>query len=408
MLEHIRVIELGVWVAGPSAAGILADWGADVVKVEAPGGDPMRRVFQLIAGHGRPESPPFDLDNRGKRSVALDLTTAAGQEVIGRLIAGADVFLTNLRPEAIERLGLAPERLLAEYPRLIYAIVTGYGRRGPDAGRAGYDVGGFWARSGVAASLVPPGEPPPAIRGGFGDHVTGLAVLAGILGALVERQRTGRGQLVETSLLRTGIYCLGWDLGIQARFGKLLPAVPRDHEINPLVNCYRAGDGRWLWLLGVESDRHFPALCRALDRLDWFGDERFNTARGRRKNAPAVIEAFDAEFAKYSFGELTDRFDREDVWWAPVNTPAEVLADAQAAAANAFVEVPGGSWSSAHRAVNSPIDFGGSLVPPPRPTPAPGEHTEDVLAELGFDAEQIDALRAAGAFGSAKYEAYES
>jgi crotonobetainyl-CoA:carnitine CoA-transferase CaiB-like acyl-CoA transferase len=251
----------------------------------------------------------------------------------------------------------------------------------------------------VAATLVPPGEPPPAIRGGFGDHVTGLAALAGILGALLEREHTGKGQLVEASLLRTGIYCLGWDLGIQARFGRLLPAVPREREINAMVNCYRTGDGRWLWLLGVESDRHFPALCRALDRLDWLDDERFNSARGRRKNAETVIAAIDSEFARLTFAELVERFDREDVWWAPVNTPADVLEDPQAIAAGAFVDVPAGSWSPAHRAVSSPIAFGAGPVPPPRPSPAPGEHTEEVLSEIGLDVAAIEALRTAGAFG---------
>ncbi len=382
MLEGYRVVELGIWVAGPAASGILADWGADVIKIESPDGDPMRRVFNLITGNQQPESPPFDLDNRGKRSVALDLATEEGLATALRLIDTADVFLTNLRPDAVERLGLGPDALLARHPRLVYASVTGYGLEGPDAGRAGYDVGGFWARTGVAATLAPPGEPPPAIRGGFGDHVTGITTLAGILGALLERGRTGKGQLVETSLLRTGVYCLGWDLGIQSRFGKLIPAVPRTEEMNPMVNSYRAGDGHWFWLLGVESDRHFPKLCAALDRLDLLEDERFATARGRRKHAELVVATLDAEFAKATRDTLTARFDEHDVWWAPVFEPAEVLADSQAEAAGAFIDVPEGTWGRAHRAVASPVTFHGAPVPPPRPAPAVGEHTAEVLAEL--------------------------
>ncbi|MBI2704580.1 MAG: CoA transferase [Actinobacteria bacterium] len=377
MLEDVRVVELGVWVAGPSAGGVLADWGADVIKVEAPDGDPMRRVFHLIAGHGQPESPPFDLDNRGKKSVVLDLGTEEDRSRMQQLVSTADVFLTNLRPDAVERLGLGPEGLLAAHPRLVYASVTGYGSTGSDAGRAGYDVGGFWARTGVAATLAPVGEPPPAIRGGFGDHVTGLAMLAGILGALLEREKTGEGQLVETSLLRTGIYCLGWDLGIQARFGKLIGAVPRHRELNPMVNCYRSGDGQWLWLLGVEADRHFPHLCAAIDRGDLLDDERFATARGRRKNAEAVVATLDEEFAKYDRDELTARFDEHDVWWAPVNQPEDVLEDEQAHAIGAFVDVPAGDGGPAHRAVNSPIQFRGSTTPPPRPVPALGQHTDE-------------------------------
>jgi crotonobetainyl-CoA:carnitine CoA-transferase CaiB-like acyl-CoA transferase len=322
MLDDLRVVELGVWVAGPSAGGILADWGADVIKVEAPDGDPMRRVFNLIAGHGQPESPPFDLDNRGKRSVVLDLATDQGRDDMHRLIATADVFLTNLRPEAIERLGLGPEALLAAHPRLVYASVTGYGRDGPDAGRAGYDVGGFWARTGVAATLTPPGTEPPA------------------------------------------------------------GPTPRVQEMNPMVNSYRAGDGKWFWLLGPESDRLFPKVCRALDRLDLLDDERFNTARGRRKNPTLVVTELDREFASMTRDELTARFDEHDVWWAPVHEPADVLEDPQAIAAGAFVAVPEGAGAPAHTAVASPVTFGDGRGRTLRPPPALGEHTAEVLAEL--------------------------
>ncbi|MEZ5141418.1 MAG: CoA transferase [Acidimicrobiales bacterium] len=252
-------------------------------------------------------------------------------------------------------------------------------------------------RRGVAAGA--PGEAPPAIRGGFGDHVTGITTVAGILAALLERSRTGRGGLVETSLLRTGIYCLGWDLGIQARFGKLIPAVPRTEELNPMVNCYRAGDGRWFWLIGVEADRHFPNLCRALAREDLLDDERFATARGRRKNSELVVTTLDAELERYDRDELTARFDEHDVWWAPLNTPADVLADPQARAAGAFVEVPEGAWAPAHQAVASPVRFRHEDLPTPRPAPALGEHTDEVLREAGIDDAAIARLRAAGALG---------
>ncbi len=228
-LAGVRVVELGIWVAGPAAGGVMADWGAEVTKVESPEGDPMRRVFQLIVGHGQPQSPPFDLDNRGKRSVVADLTTDEGRAVVDALVADADVFLTNLRPDALERLGLGHEALLGAHPRLVYCSVTGYGLTGPDRDRPGYDVGAFWARSGLAHLMAVDGEAPPALRGGMGDHLTGLAALGGILAKLLERERTGRGGLVEASLLRTGVYAVGWDLGIQARFAKLAPTAPRCH-----------------------------------------------------------------------------------------------------------------------------------------------------------------------------------
>jgi crotonobetainyl-CoA:carnitine CoA-transferase CaiB-like acyl-CoA transferase len=386
MLEGIRVVELGVWVAGPAASGIMADWGADVVKVEAPAGDPMRRMLAVTAGGGGDmPSPPFDLDNRGKRSVVFDLETDEGRDAMHRLLETADVFLTNLRPEAVERLGLGPEQLRGAHPRLVYAMVTGYGREGPETWRAGYDVGAFWARSGLASLAVPPDDPQPFFRGGIGDHITAITALAGILGALRKRDHTGEGQVVEVSLLRTGIYCLGWDLGLQLRLGKVGATLPRTEQSNPMTNVYRAGDGQWFWLLGVESDRLWPKLLRAIGREPWADDDRFSSPRGRRHNAKELIGELDALFATRSRDEWTERFDQHDVWWAPVNTAADVVADPQAIAAGAFVDVPGGVGSAEHRAVATPVRFSDVDDARPRgPVPGLGEHTEEVLRELGL------------------------
>jgi crotonobetainyl-CoA:carnitine CoA-transferase CaiB-like acyl-CoA transferase len=382
-LAGIRVVELGVWVAGPAAGGIAADWGADVIKVETEAGDPMRRMLQVTGGAGADvPSPPFDLDNRGKRSVVLDLGTDDGRATIQKLLARADVFLTNLRPEAVERLGLGPDAVRAAHPRLIYASVTGYGREGPEPWRAGYDVGAFWARSGLASLTVPPDAPQPHFRGGVGDHITAITTLSGILAALLQRQQTGEGSLVETSLLRTGIYTLGWDLGIRLQLGKLADTAPRTNQTNPMVNVYRAGDDKWFWLLGVEADRMWPKLLAAIDRQPWADDERFATARNRRHNCEALIAALDELFATRSREEWTVRFDEHDVWWAPVNTAADVIADPQAIAAGAFVDVPGSDNTPAHRAVNSPVRFSGHDDRPTRGVPALGEHTDEVLHEL--------------------------
>ncbi len=375
-LEGVKVVELGVWVAGPGAGGVLADWGAEVIKVEPPDGDPMRRIFALLSGHGQPKSPPFDLDNRGKQSVVADLTSEEGKAAALDLIGDADVFLTNLRPAAVDRLGLGPGEVMATNPRLVYASVTGYGSRGPDADRAGYDVGAFWARSGIAATLNPPDEQPPMIRSGMGDHVTAMTLVAGINAALLARERTGKGQLVETSLLRTGIWCMGWDLGIQLRFDKLLPTSPRTEVVNPVTNSYRAGDGTWFWLLGIEADRHWPGLLRAIDRIELADDERFVTSRDRRKNATALIAILDEVFASADRDHWTGRFDQHDVWWAPVNTAADVLVDPQAIASGAFVDVPEGGGAESHRAVNTPVDFGGVVTRPSGGVPGLGQHSD--------------------------------
>ena len=373
-----------MWVAGPAAGGVLADWGADVIKVEAPSGDPFRRMLQVTGGaRGDIASPPFDLDNRGKRSVVLDLRTDEGRVAMHALLGTADVFITNLRPEAVQELGFGPDEVRAAHPRLIYACVTGYGREGPDAGRAGYDVGAFWARSGLASMSVPADAPQPHFRGGVGDHVTALTALAGILGALYERGRTGEGRLVEVSLLRTGIYCFGWDLAMELRWGRLGPAQPRHEQGNPTINVYKPADGRWFWLLGVEADRMWPKVLAALGHEEWGDDDRWRTARDRRYNATELIAELDALFATKTRDERTAIFDAHDVWWAPVNSPTDVIADEQAIATGAFVDVPEGGGAPAHRAVASPIAFDGQATAP-RPVPGLGEHTDEILRELGL------------------------
>jgi crotonobetainyl-CoA:carnitine CoA-transferase CaiB-like acyl-CoA transferase len=381
MLNGYRVVELGIWVAGPAAGGLLADWGAEVIKVEPPAGDPMRWLFGKL-GITETRVPPYELDNRGKKAVVLDLRNDEALADMHRLLATADVFITNLRLDALGRLGLDPDTLRAKFPKLVYAVVTGYGLEGPDRDRAGYDIGAFWARSGLASAHVPPGQMPFALRSGVGDHVTGITTAAGILAALLERTKSGNGHLVSTSLLRTGIYCLGWEIGIHLRFGKLQRTRGRAESTAPLINCYVAGDGRGFWLLGLEQDRHWPPTLTALDRLDLLDDPRFATASDRMANAPALIELFDECFTQRSREEWQARFDAADVWWAPINTIADVIADPQAQAAGAFIDMPPVDGESPYRAVASPVDFD-SWKAAPGSVRGLGADTDEVIGSLG-------------------------
>jgi len=236
-MAGVRVVELGLWVAGPSAGGVLADWGAEVVKIEPPDGDPFRGLYLAVSGAELPANPPFELDNRGKRSIALDLRTEDGRRITGELIDRADVFVTNVRPEILESFGLDDARLRAQNPRLVYARVTGYGESGPDRDRPAYDIGAFWSRAGIAAALTPPGGDPPYQRGALGDHVAGMTLAGGIAAALLARSQSGVGQMVTTSLLRVGVFVLGWDTSATLRLG--IPATPmtRTSTPNPVIGC---------------------------------------------------------------------------------------------------------------------------------------------------------------------------
>ncbi len=379
-VEGVKVVELGVWVAGPAAGGILADWGADVIKIEPPTGDPAR-LFGRMLGCDVGLNPPFEMDNRSKRSVVLDLGTDAGRATAFELLAGADVFLTNVRPGALQRLGLDFESVSAANPRLVYGLITGYGESGPDADRAAFDVAAFWSRAGVAHLLTRPGETPPFQRGGMGDHSAGMTMAAAVCAALLARERTGTGQLVTTSLYRQGAYTVSFDLNTYLMSGQPIAIGQRESMGNPCMNNYAAQDGRRFWIVGLEAERHWPALCRAVGRPEWRDDPRFADARSRAVNSAALIAALDEIFATRPLDEWAQVFAGEpEFFWSPVNTLEDVVADEQFHAAGGIVDVPDGD--AAVPMVATPADFHGTPWAPRSAAPQLGQHTEEVLADL--------------------------
>jgi len=377
-LDAIRVVELGVWVAGPAAGGILADWGADVVKIEPPTGDPAR-MFGRMLGIEDGQSPPFEMDNRGKRSIMLDLTTDDGRSTAFELISGADVFITNVRPGALRRIGLDFETVAASNAGLVYGLITGYGEAGPDADRAAYDVAAFWARAGLAHLLTRPGDTPPFQRGGMGDHTAGMTLAAAVCAALVARSRTGTGQLVTTSLYRQGAYTISFDLNTFLMTGHSIAIGQRESMANPCMNNYVAGDGRRFWIVGLQVDRHWGPLCRVVGRPDWLTE--YPRPRDRAANAAEIIGVLDEVFATKPLDEWAKFFATEpDFFWSPINSIEDVVADDQFHAAGGVVYVPDGE--SSLPMVATPADFHGTPWAPRAKAPGIGEHTEEILAEL--------------------------
>ena len=380
-LAGVKVVELGVWIAGPAAGGILADWGADVIKIEPPEGDPSR-LFHAILGGELPSNPIFEQDNRSKRSIMLDLQTDEGIAVALDLIAEADVFVTNVRRGGLERLGLDYETLSERFAALVYGHITGFGREGADADRPAFDIAAFWSRSGIASLLTAPGQVPPFQRGGMGDHNTGLACAGAISAALFERTKSGLGQLISTSLFREGMYTISFDLNTKLMWGTDIGNNDRRTASSPTANNYRLGDGRWIWVIGVDPERHWAPLCRLLGLDALIEDERYATPTDRRINAETLIATIDAEFAELSFDELVARAEDEpDFFWCPINTLDDLLADPQLLGSGGLVDVPDG-FGGTSTMVATPVDFSRTVVAPRSHAPELGQHTDEILAEL--------------------------
>ncbi|MEO0549249.1 MAG: CaiB/BaiF CoA-transferase family protein [Pseudomonadota bacterium] len=396
MLDGIRVIEHATYMAAPGAGSILSDWGADVIKIEPPGGDPIRNFFSTI-GTDIADNPVFDFDNRGKKSIVLDTRTPEGVKILHQLASDADVFLTNVRPGGLERAGLDHATLMAANPKLVYCTLTGYGLEGPDANRPGFDVASFWSRAGVGALTVPKGQDPFALRTAFGDHTTSMAAAAGICAALVQAARTGKGQLVEASLLRAALFALGSDFAIQLFFNRIGSTKSRHEQIQPLMNFFKTSDGSWICIVSRQGNVDWPPICRAAGLDHLIEDERFTSSKGRRTNSAELVKMLDAAFGAFTKAELAERLDTESLAWAPVQTLAEVAKDPQVMAAGGITQVPSASGDgSTFSSPASPIRFPGTHDGPKGPSPRMGEHSRSVLEGLGYAGADIDQLLEAG------------
>ncbi|MBL6787717.1 MAG: CoA transferase [PS1 clade bacterium] len=394
MLEGIKVVEMATYIAAPAAGGVMADWGADVIKIEPLGGCPMRNFFATAMTDDYPDNPVFALDNRGKRAIAVNTSTDEGAEIVRKLAADADVFITNVRPGQLAKQGLDFDTLHALNPKMIYASVTGFGLEGAERDKPGFDTAAFWAKSGIGWMMTPKGASPVPLRVAVGDHITGISTASGILAALLRAQKTGKGTLVESSLVRAGAYVVGSDFSTYMRYGRIARSRPREEAVVPTSNFFQTSDGHWLFMNSRPGEPDWPEIMRATGLEHLADDPRFDSFRNRRKNGPALVTEFDTAFAKHTLDEWQQRLDAEGVIWSPVQSFEQALEDPQMKEAGVFVDMPKADGTS-YTAPASPIRFGDANTDPKGPSPEVGEHTDEILETLGFDSEARAKLSAA-------------
>ena len=390
LFGDLKVIDCASWIAGPAAATILSDFGADVIKIEPPGGDPWR---------GRGANPHAKTDHywqltaRNKRSLKIDLKHAAGRDVLYRLASQADVFVTNFPLPVRERLKLAPADLLPGNPRLIYASFTAYGEAGDEAAKTGFDSTAYWARTGLMDAVRADVDTPPSRSvPGMGDHPSATGLFAAIVCALYRREKTGRGGVVSSSLLANGLWANG--CFVQTRLGgDLVPhRPPREQAPNALANHYRCRDGRWFIMALFNEEKQLRPLLAAIGREDLASDPRFATREARAKNSHALVAELDAVFGQRDMAEWRGILDSVGVTFGNAARTDDVMEDAQMRAIGALVPWAEGEGLT----VSSPFNVEGEVKTAPRHAPALGEHSEDVLREAGYSADEIGEMRAAG------------
>ena len=397
-LEDITVIAVDSWMAAPSAGAIMADMGARVIKIEPLQGDPMRdsgRAPKIEDEALKAYDFQFDVDNRGKESVCVDLTKPEGIAVVHKLCESADIFLCNLLTQRQTKYQLDPATLFGINPKLVHATLTGYGTSGPEAWRPGFDVTAFFGRSGLydamregANGLVPMARPAQ------GDHTTGLAMFGSIMAALRLAEKTGKGQAVETSLYETAVWTQATDFATTSNDAAPVRQRARDELFLPTANRYPCGDGKWV-VFNMPEPRYWPVFCKAIGKEDWLEDERLQDVRSRFRLMHELVPKIDEVLMTKTRDEWGEIFDKAGLIWGPVLGLHEVAQDSQADAINLFPEVQHETLGT-YKTVNIPMRFADAEVRPRAVAPLLGEHTHEALKSAGYSDEELASLTEAG------------
>ncbi|MBB5049747.1 crotonobetainyl-CoA:carnitine CoA-transferase CaiB-like acyl-CoA transferase [Rhodopseudomonas rhenobacensis] len=397
IFDGLKVLDCASFIAAPAAATVLSDFGADVIKIEPPGaGDPYRNLPKLPGFPKSPHNYAWLMESRNKKSLALDLAKPEGKAVLRRLVADADVFITNFPPAVRARLGVSYADLGPLNARLIYACFTGYGDRGEEANKPGFDSNAYWARSGLMDLVRADGDTTPARSiAGMGDHPCAMALYGAIVTALYQRERTGRGAHVKSNLMANGM----WASSVLAQ-AKLCGATfeerrPRERALNALVNHYRCRDGRWIILSLLNEDKQWPTLAKCLGRADLTRDPRFSTTAERHARSVELIAIFDAIFATRDLAQWRQDLDGNGLVFGVVGILDDIPTDQQMLDNDVLVPFENDTLLT----VNSPIWIEGRPKVQPRHPPAIGQHSDEILRDAGFDDAAIAQLRAAGTVG---------
>lgn len=397
ILEGVKVVEMGHVVAVPAATAMLADWGAEVIKIEPLTGELIRglrrthgvdRVIQFDNGE---MNWTFELLNRNKKGLAVDLKTEAGRDVLYRLVMHSDVFVSNFELASLKRLKMDYATLSQFNPGLVYGVLTGYGTKGPDKDERGFDYAAAWARSGAQYLVAEKGTSPPPQRPGMMDRVVGAHIVSGILAALLHKEKTGTGQELEFSLYHSGVWTIAEDIQ-SALVGHTLPQNDRTDAANPIWNTYRSRDNRWFQLIMLQADLQWPGFCQAVGMPELENDPRFNSLDVREQNHQELILILDQVLASRTADEWEKSFREYDCIYGRVATPDEVTSDPQALANDFFPEVQHPA-AGKMKVVATPVKFCQNPASVRSPAPETGQHTEEMLLDLGYSWEDIAQLK---------------
>ncbi len=399
-LNGVKIVELATYAAAPAATRLLADWGADVIKIEGPGPDPMRAFSASTCGTPTPEENPiYQFENANKRGIALNLKNPEGMAVLHRLLEDADVFVTNTRIQSLSRLGLDYETLHARYPRLIWGHVSGLGTEGPEAHKPGFDITAFWSRSGALLDVAQPDSPPNTSPYGAGDHTLALGFAAGIMGALLKQRATGEGDRVAISLIGAAAWAYAMVI-VSTQYVDVWPK-SRLKPGHPLNASYRCADGEWFMSTVIEYERYFATVCSIMGLDHLIDDERYSTFEGvvEGEHRTELVKLLDEKFAQHDRPYWQEQFERNDVPCEGIRHFKDVSQDPQAWANGNLVQF---TFENGHQAAipASPVQFSEKVAPPCARAPHFGEHNAEVLKGVGYTDDQIRAMAESGAIFS--------